>query len=143
MCDYEDLAALAEWHLRLVFKANGQLPLKIEIRQADSSLNSVRATYRAWVYDSAEQDSGADTKATLNWEEGVAHFFRKGSDIWEGDTLHFVPDKDEVWEHSHNAVSDHGHADAESADLDQEVAAQWLKLKSLRPSGLKTNDLPA
>ena len=137
MSNDQDVAILSAHHLKLVFKAEGLTPLKVDILLPAHSSNSVRATYRAWLYDPAAHDSGDDESSTLKWEEGVAYFSREGTYQRNGGVLHFIPKEGGTWEHDFNAVSADGVLHADSPDLDEEVAKQWKCLKALLAAGLK------
>ena len=129
--DPDDLSSESEWHLKKAFQANGQTPLKVDILRADSSGDSVRATYKAWIYDPAEQPVGDDAKPRINWEEGMAGFFREMVFELKDGTPRRVLKPDEEWKHNWNSVRNEGSIDADSPDLDQEVAKEWTRLKEV------------
>ena len=78
MSDDEQVAILAAQYLKQIFRSNGLIPLKVEILLPAHSMNSVRATYKAWLVDPSLDDSFDDPRPTIHWEVGVAHFFREG-----------------------------------------------------------------
>ena len=148
MSDDEQVAILAAQYLKQIFRSKGLIPLKVEILLPAHSMNSVRATYRAWLYDHAAHEEGDYAQPTLQWEEGVAHFFREGDyhyfreaerGIWR---CKFIPKKDDKWEHNYNAVKDGGICDVDSPLLDEGVAEQWKRVKGLLSLGFKLDELP-
>jgi len=142
MSDDEQVAILSAQHLKLIFVAQGLTPLKVKILLPAHSLESVRATYKAWFV--GLDDSFDDPRPTISWEEGVAHFFREGDCHFfqEGERgawrVNFTPKKDGKWEHNYNAVNDGG-----TCYLDDEgVAEQWWRLKELLSLGFELEELP-
>jgi hypothetical protein len=123
--DDAEVAALSAHYLKIAYRANGQIPVKVEILSPDHSLDSVRATYKAWFIDLWGDDSFDDPRPTIHWEEGVAHFFREGG----------------KWEHNYNAVMHSGIRDLDGPFLDEGVAEQWKRLKALWDTGLAPNNL--
>lgn len=128
MSDDEEVATLAAHHLKLIFKAQGLTPLKVEIRLPAHSLESVRATYTAWLYDHMAHQEGEYNRPTLRWEEGVAHFFREGTTHWENGLLCFDPKAGGRWEHSYNVITDSGLREVNAPDVDEDAAKEWKSL---------------
>ena len=137
--DDAEVARLSAHYLKLAYKANGQTPVRVEILSPDHSLDTVRATYKAWFVDPSLDDSFDDPRPTIHWEVGVAHFFREGV---EGTGLSFVPKKGGKWQHEYNAVKDGGVCYLDSPLLDEGVAEQWRRLKGLLSLGFKLDELP-
>ena len=119
------VAALSAHYLKLVYRTNGQIPVKIEILSPDHSLDSVRASYKAWFIDPSRDDSFDDPRPTIHWEQGVAHFSCEGSD----------------WEHSYNSVMDDGIRYLDGPFLDEGVAEEWNRLKALWDIGLGPDEV--
>ena len=149
MSDDEQVAILAAQYLKQIFRSKGLIPLKVEILLPAHSMNSVRATYRAWLYDHAAHEEGDYAQPTLQWEEGVAHFFREGDyhffreaeSGWWG--CNFIPKKDDKWEHHDNAVTDSGVRRIDDPDLDADVAKQWKRVEAMLSLGLRPDEFPA
>lgn len=134
MSDDEQVAILAAQHLKLIFVAQGLTPLKVEILLPDHSLESVRATYRAWLYDHAAHKEGEYDQSTLRREEGIAHFFREGATHWENGCLIFTPKVGGKWEHNYNAVTDSVLREVTDPDVDEDAAKEWKSLQLRRPA---------
>jgi hypothetical protein len=140
MSDDEQVAILAAQYLKQIFQSKGLIPLKVEILLPAHSMDSVRATYRAWLYDHAAHEEGDYAQPTLRWEEGVAHFFREGDHhyfreaergIWR---CKFIPKKDGKWEHNYDAVTDRGQCEVTDPEVDEDAAKEWSRLQLLRPA---------
>lgn len=142
MSDDEEVATLAEHHLKLIFKAQGLTPLKVEILLPAHSLDSVRATYRAWLYDRTAHEAGEYDRPTLRWEEGVAHFFREGGTHWENESLVFAAKAGGKREHNYNAVTDSGEREVNDPDIDEDVAKQWKLIDAMLSLGLRPDEFP-
>ena len=137
----EDVATLAAHHLKLIFKAQGLTPLKVEILIPAHSMDSVRATYRAWLYDHAAHEEGEYEQPTLRREEGVAHFFRDGAINLESRPP-FTPKLGGRWEHNYNAVTDSVVREVNDPDVDDDVAKQWKRIEEMLSLGLAPDQLP-
>jgi hypothetical protein len=146
--DDAEVAELSAHYLKIAFKAEGRIPVKVEILSPDHSMESVRATYKAWLVDPSLDDSFDDPRPTIHWEVGVAHFFREGDHHYFGESeggwprCRFIPKKDGKWEHNYNAVKDSGICDLDGPLLDEGVAEQWRRLKGLLSLGFKLDELP-
>jgi hypothetical protein len=140
--DDAEVAALSAHYLKLAYKANGQIPVKIEILSTDHSLDSVRSTYKAWFIDPSRDDSFDDPRPTIHWEEGVAHFFREGITDFSGTTVRFVPKQGCEWKHNYNSVKEGGIRDLDGPFLDDGVAEGWRRLKELLALGVELDELP-
>jgi hypothetical protein len=133
MSDDEQVAFLAAEHLKLIFVAQGLTPLKVEILLPAHSLESVRATYRAWLYDHAAHEDGEYDRPTLRREEGIAHFFREGA-INLDNRPPFTPKVGGKWEHNYNAVTDSGVHEVNDPDVDGDAAKEWWQLQLRHPA---------
>ena len=142
MNDDEEVATLAAHHLKLIFKAQGLTPLKVEILLPDHSLESVRATDRAWLYDHAAHKEGEYDQPTLRREGGIAHFFREGATHWENGCLIFTPKVGGKWEHNYNAVIDSVLREVNDLDVEEDVAKQWKRVEAMLALGLRPDEFP-
>jgi hypothetical protein len=133
MSDDEQVAILAAQYLKQIFRSKGLIPLKVEILLPAHSMDSVRATYKAWFV--GLDDSFDDPRQTISWEEGVAHFFREGDchffqegerGVWR---VNFTPKKDCKWEHNYNAVIRSGQCEVADPDVDEDAAKEWSRLQ--------------
>jgi hypothetical protein len=140
MSDDEEVATLAAHYLKLIFKARGLTPLKVEILLPAHSLDTVRASYRAWLYDHAVHEEGEYNQPTLRREEGIAHFFREG-EINLGSRPVFRPKVGGKWEHEYNAVTDIVVREVNDPDVDEDVASQWKRVEEMLSLGLGPDEL--
>ena len=129
MSDDEQVAILAAKYLKQIFRSKGLIPLKVEILLPAHSMDSVRATYRAWLYDHAAHERGQFDHPTLTKEDGVAHFFRDGVVNLEIRPP-FTQEAGGDWQHHDNAVYESRWHLADDPDIDAKVAAQWKRLQS-------------
>lgn len=141
MSDDEEVATLAAHHLKLIFKAQGLTPLKVEILLPAHSLETVRANYRAWLYDHAAHEEGEYNQPTLRWEEGIAHFFREG-EINLGGRPVFTPKVGGKWQHEYNSVTDSGEREVNDPDVEEDVAKQWKRVEAMLSLGLRPDEFP-
>lgn len=141
MTEDEEVANLAAHHLKLIFKAQGLTPLRVEILIPAHSLESVRATYRAWLYDHAANGEGEYENPTLRREEGVAHFFREGAINWESRPP-FTPKVGGKWEHNYNAVTDSVLREVNDPDVDKDVAKAWKRVEEMLSLGMGPDQFP-
>ena len=133
MSDDEQVAILAAQYLKQIFRSKGLSPLKVEILLPAHSMNSVRATYRGWLYDHAAHEEGDYAQPTLRWEEGIAHFFREGA-INLDNSPPFTPKVGGKWEHNYDAVTDRGEYGVDDPDVDEDAAKEWRQLQLRRPA---------
>ena len=149
MSDDEQVAILAAQYLKQIFRSKGLIPLKVEILLPAHSMDSVRATYRAWLYDHAAHEEGYYAQPALRWEEGVAHFFREGDHhyyreaergIWR---CKFIPKKDGKWEHHDNALITSRLIHATDPDVDEDVAKNLKRVEAMLSLGLRPDEFPA
>jgi hypothetical protein len=141
----DDAEVASQWahRLKLAFRAEGRIPVKVEVVSPDYSADSARVIFKAWFVDPFRDDSFDDPRPTIHWEEGVAHFFREGRMEFEGTTmLRFVPREGSKWKHNYNAVKDGGIRDLDGPFLDEGVAEEWKRLKGLLSLGFKLDELP-
>jgi hypothetical protein len=137
-----EMAELAAHYLRLAFKVQGMAVLRLKIPELGHMGETVRATYKVWLYDHARHESGDHDKPTLQREEGVAHFIREALSKPSMFVTQFVPKPGGRWEHNYNAVSDSSQCYADAPYLDEEVARQWKHLNAVLAIGLNAADFP-
>ena len=137
-----EMAELAAHYLRLALKAQGMAVLRLEIPELGHMGETVRATYKVWLYDQARHESGDHDGPTLQLEEGVAHFVREALNKQSMFVTQFVPQPGGQWEHNYNAVSHSSECDADAPYLDEEVARLWKRLNAMLSKGLNATCFP-
>lgn len=142
MSDDELAAILAAQYLKQIFRSKGLITLKVEILLPAHSMDSVRATYRAWLYDHAAHERGELDHTTIKKEEGVAHFFRDGVMNLEKRPP-FTPEAGGDWQHHDNALIESRLIYTSDPDLDEDVAKRWKRVEAMLSLGLRPEEFPA
>lgn len=137
-----EMAEQAAHYLSLAFKAHGMAVLRLEIPELGHMSETVRATYKVWLYNQARDESGDHDGPTLRLEEGVAHFVREALNKQSMFVTQFVPKPGGKWEHNYNAVSHSSQCCADAPYLDKKVARQWKRLNAMLSKGLNATCFP-